>query len=57
MEGFSERGRAKDREEPSGKHGVVKRADKEKRAAFAAPVTGRKVDDVSVSTPLKARKF
>ena len=38
-EGVAERGRAKDREEPSGKHDVVKRADKEKRAASAAPVT------------------
>ena len=36
---------------------MVKRADKEKRAASAAPVTGRKVDDVSVLPPLKARKF
>ena len=32
-------------------------ADKEKRAASAAPVTGRKHEDASVSPPLKARKF
>ena len=37
-----ERGRAREREEPSGKHEVVKRGDKEKRAASAAPVAGRK---------------
>ena len=35
------RGRAKEREEPSGKHEVVKRGDKEKRAASAAPVARR----------------
>ena len=51
-EGVAELGRAKDREEPSGK-----RADNENRAASAAPVTGRKPDDASVSPPLKARKF
>ena len=32
-------------------------ADKEKRAASAAPVAGRKPEDTSVSPPLKARKF
>ena len=36
---------------------MVNRADKEKRAASAAPVTGRKPDDASVSTPLQASKF
>ena len=57
MEGVAERGRAKDREEPSGKHDVVKRADMEKRAASATPVTGMKPDDAYVSPPLKARRF
>ena len=33
-----ERGRAKVRVEPSGKHEVVKRVDNEKKAASAAPV-------------------
>ena len=56
-EGVAERRRAKYREEPSGKHEVVKSADNEKRAAFAAPVTGRKPDDATVSPPLNARKF
>ena len=56
-EGVVERGRANDREEPSGKHEVVKMADKEKRAAAAAQVSGRKPDDASVSQPLKARMF
>ena len=51
------RGRAKERVEPSSKHEVVKRVDKEKRAAPAAPVMGRKPEDTSVSPPLKARKF
>ena len=37
-----ERGRAKEREELSGKQEVIKRVDKKKRAASAAPVTGRK---------------
>ena len=36
---------------------MVKSADTEKRAASAAPVTGRKPDDATVSPPLKARKF
>ena len=31
--------------------------DKEKRAASAAQVTGRKPEDASVSPPVKARKF
>ena len=53
----AELGRSKDREEPSGKHDVVKRADKEKRAASAAPVTGRKHDDATVSPPLKKMKY
>ena len=52
-----QRGRAKEMEEPSGKHEVVKRGDKEKRAASAAPVTGRKPEEATVSPPLKARKF
>ena len=39
-EGVQARGLAKEREEPSGKHEVVKRGDKEKRAASAAPVAG-----------------
>ena len=43
--------------EPSGKHEVVKIVDKEKRAASAASVMGRKPEDTSVSPPLKARKF
>ena len=51
------RGRAKEREEPSGKHEVIKLGDKEKRAASAAPVTGRKPEEVEVSPPLKTRKF
>ena len=38
----AERGRSKERVEASGKHEVVKRVDKEKRAASAAPVMGRK---------------
>ena len=32
-------------------------ADKYKRATSAAPTTGRKPEDASVSPPLKARKF
>ena len=52
-----ERGRAKERAKPSGKHEVVKRADKEKRATSAAPTMGRKPEDASVSPPLKAMKF
>ena len=56
-EGVAELGRAKEREEPSGKHDVVKRGDKEKRAASAAPVAGRKPEEAAVSPPLKARKF
>ena len=52
-----ERWRAKVRVEPSGKHDVVKIADKEKRAASAAPATRQKPEDTSVSPPLKARKF
>ena len=43
--------------EPSAKHEVVKRADKEKRAASAAPVAGRKPEEAAVSPPLKTRKF
>ena len=35
-EGVPARGLAKEREEPSGKHEVVKRGDNEKRAASAA---------------------
>ena len=50
------RGRTKEREEPSGKHEVVKRVDKEKRAASAAPVAGRRPEE-AVSPPLKTRKF
>ena len=53
----AELGRSKERVEPSGKHEVVKRVDKEKRVASAAPVIGRKPEDTSVSPPLKARKF
>ena len=56
-EGVPERGRAKEREESSGKHEVVKRGDKELRAASAAPVAGRKPEEAAVSPPLKARKF
>ena len=47
------RGRAKEREEPSGKHEVVKRSDKEKRAASA----GRKPEEAAASPPHKTRKF
>ena len=32
-------------------------AHNEKRAVYAAPATGRKPEDTSVSPPLKARKF
>ena len=53
----AERGRAKERVEPSGKHDVVKRVDKDKRAASAAQAIERKPVDTSVSPPLKARKF
>ena len=56
-EGVPERGRANEREEPSGKHEVIKRVDKEKRAASAAPVAGRKPEEAPVSPQLKARKF
>ena len=42
--------------EPSGKHEVVKRVDKETMAS-AAPVMGGKPEDRSVSPPPKARKF
>ena len=41
----------------SGKHEVVKSGDKEKRAASAAPVAGRKPEEAAVSPPLKTRKF
>ena len=51
------RGRAMERGEPSGKHEVVKRGDKEKRAVSAAPVAGRKPEEADVSPPLKTRKF
>ena len=44
-------------EEPSGKHEVVKRGDKKKRAASAAPVAGMKPEEAAVSPPLKTRKF
>ena len=53
----AERVRANERVEPSGMHEVVKRVDKEKRAASAAPVMGREPEDTSVSPPLKPRKF
>ena len=43
-----ERGRAKEREELSGKHEVIKRVDKEKRAASAVPVAGRKPAEAAV---------
>jgi len=46
-----------ERGEPSGKHEVVKRGDKEKRAASAAPVAGRRLEEATVSPPLKTRKF
>ena len=36
---------------------MVKRGDKEKRAASAAPVAGRKPEEAAVSPPLKTRKF
>ena len=49
--------RAKERAEPSGKDEVVKMADKENREESAAPTTGMKPEDTSVSPPLKARKF
>ena len=52
-DGVPERWSAKEREEPSGKHEVIKRVDKEKRAASAAPVAGRKPEEA----PLKTRKF
>ena len=55
-EGVPARGLAKEREESSGKHEVVKRGDKEKRAASAAPVAWRKPEEAAVSPPLKARK-
>ena len=45
----AERGRANERVEPSGKHEVVKRVYKEKMAASAAPVMGRKPEYTSVS--------
>ena len=56
-EGVPARGLAKEREESSGKHEVVKTVDKEKRAASTAPVAGRKPEEAAVSPPLKARKF
>ena len=49
------RGRTMERGESSGKHEVVKRGDKEKRAVSAAPVAGRRPEEVS--PPLKTRKF
>ena len=49
--------RAKEIADPSGKHEVVKSADKENRATSAATPTWRKPEDLSVSPPLKARKF
>ena len=52
-----QRGRAKEMEETSGKHEVVKRGDKEKRAASAAQETGRKPEEATLSPPLKARTF
>ena len=36
---------------------MVKRGDKEKRAASAAPVAGRKPEEAAASPPLKTRKF
>ena len=56
-EGVPERGRAKEMEETSGKHEVVKSGDKEKRAASAAPVAVRKPEEADASPPLKTRKF
>ena len=56
-EGVPTRGRAMERGESSGKHEVVKRGDKEKRAVSAAPVAGRRPDEVEVLPPLKTRKF
>ena len=56
-EGVPGLGRANEREEASGKHEVVKRGDKEKRAASAAPVAGRKPEEATVTPPLKTRKF
>ena len=50
-------GRVKEREEQSGKHDVVKMVDKEKRAASAAPVAGRRPEEAAASPPLKMRKF
>ena len=44
-----------ERGESSGKHEVVKRGDKEKRAVSAAPVAWRRTEEVS--PPLKTRKF
>ena len=52
-----ESGRTKERAEPSSKHEVAKRAEKEKRGASAATATGRKPEDSSVSPPLQSRKF
>ena len=46
-----------ERGESSSKHEVVKRGDKEKRAASAAPVAGRRPEEATVSPPLKTRKF
>ena len=57
VEGVPARGRAKEREEPSCKHEVVKSGDKEKRAASAAPVAGMKPEEAAVTPPLKTRKF
>ena len=36
---------------------MVKRGDKEKRAASAAPVAWRKPEEAAVSPPLKTRRF
>ena len=57
VEGVPERGRAKEMEESGSKHEVLRRGDKEKRAASAAPVAGRKPEEAAVSPPLKTRKF
>ena len=54
-EGLPTRGRGMKRGESSGKHEVVKRGDKEKRAVSAAPVAGRRTEEVA--PPLKTRKF
>ena len=46
-EGVPERGRAKEMEDSSSKHEVVKRGDKEKRAASAAPEAWRKPEEAA----------